>query len=317
MKEFLYKIKQKVQRFSVFTSTISDFILYVNNYNNYKWARFVPDSIYLKCWYKKRTGEKLNLRTPESLNEKLQWLKINYRKAILTRIVDKYEVKKYISERIGDGYTVPTVGVWDCFDDINFDDLPDSFVLKCTHDSGSIVVCKDKADFDISAAKQKIESRLNQNYFWKKREWPYKDVKPRIICEAFLSNKAKTQLVDYKFYCFGGKPKYFMYSIGEAEHKAKNHKFDMELHSIDHLFKKTPALDLDEINLPENIDEMIGIVENLCKDFPHVRVDLYNIDGKIYVGEMTFFSNAGILIIESKGFSQSLADCINIDALKG
>lgn len=294
----------------------TDIILYINSHKNYKWAKFVPDSIYLKCWYKKRTGEKLDLKNPKTLNEKIQWLKINYRKDILTTLVDKYEVKKYISEKLGDGYTVPTEGIWDSFDEIDFDALPDRFVLKCTHDSGSIVVCKDKFNFDIASAKQTLEGRFNQNYFWKKREWPYKNVRPRIICEAFLSDSSDSPLVDYKFYCFGGKPKYFMYSVGEAEHNAKNHKFDMQLNSIDHLFKKTPTIGLEEIQLPENINAMIVIVEKLCEGFPHVRVDLYNIDGKIYVGEMTFFSNAGVLVIESKEFSQSLAESIDIDDLK-
>lgn len=167
----------------------------------------MDDKEYLKILYEIVMGKRLELDNPQTFNEKLQWLKLYDRNDEYTKMVDKYEVKKYVEDKIGKQYIIPTLGVWDRFEDIDFDKLPNKFVLKCTHDSGGVVICKDKNLFDRKLAQKKINKNLKENFFWQSREWPYKNVKPRIIAEEFLENKSKEEIVDYKYYCFDGKPK--------------------------------------------------------------------------------------------------------------
>lgn len=277
---------------------------------------WVPDKIYLQTIYYLLEGEKLDLNNPCKLNEKLQWLKLYNRNPLYTTLVDKYLVKQYVAKRIGEDYIIPTLGVWEHFDDIDFDLLPNQFVLKCTHDSGSLIICKDKNNFDKKSAKAKIERCLKRNYYWTAREWPYKNVHPRVIAEPYLKDSNSTELTDYKFYCYGEKPRYFMVSFGEAEHNVRNHKFDMTLHSIDYLFKKKKSVDENDITLPTNIDKMISIVEALSVGFQHIRIDLYNIQGKIYFGEMTFSSGGGFINIDSDKLSSELAGYIDLSKCK-
>lgn len=274
------------------------------------------DEKYLKKYYKAREGKELDLVNPKTLNEKIQWLKLYNRNPIYTTMADKAEAKNYVSRIIGEKYIIKTLGVWDDFDEINFEFLPDEFILKCTHDSGDVFICVDKNSFDMEEAREKITKRLKKNYYYHGREWVYKDVRPRIIAEELLKNKDGSPLVDYKFYCYGGKPVYFMYSLGEADHNVRNHKFDMELNSIDHLFKKECAIKEEDIVLPDNINEMIKIVTKLCEGFPHLRVDLYNVDGKIYFGELTFYTSSGFIHIDSKEYSDYLASLIDINEVK-
>ena len=274
--------------------------------------RHMSDKEYLRCQYRRMTGRELDLENPKTLNEKLQWLKLYDRRLEYTTMVDKYAVKKWVAERIGEEYIIPTLGVWEHFDDIDFDALPDQFVLKCTHDSGSVVIVKNKVALDKRAAKRKLEKCLKRNLYWTYREWPYRDVTPRIIAEEYLHQQSGEPIADYKFYCYGGKAQYFMYSLGEVEHNVRNHKFNMQLQSIDHLFKQIPKIDAKEISLPENMEQMIRIVNILCAGTQHLRVDLYNIDGHIYFGELTFYSGGGYINIESVEYSQRLADLISI-----
>ena len=170
-------------------------------YNN------VSDDEYLKKLYKFRMGKELDLNNPKTFNEKLQWLKIHNRNPLYTTMVDKYAVKKYIADKIGEKYLIPTLGVWDNVEEIDFDKLPKQFVLKCTHDSGGIVICKDKSVLDYDKAKKKLKKSLESHFFLKWREWPYKDVKPRIIAEKFMEDDNANELVDYKVLCFNGEPK--------------------------------------------------------------------------------------------------------------
>lgn len=277
---------------------------------------WMPDYQYLKVLYWVHEGKKLNLDKPTTLKEKLQWLKLYNRKPEYTIMVDKYEVKKYVASLFGDKYVIPTIGVWDAPEEINFEKLPKKFVLKCNHNSGlGMCICKDKENLDLNKVRKNLKRGLRQNYYKLGREWPYKNVKRKIICEQYLENEDGSPLVDYKFYCYGGEPRYFMYSLGEADHNVRNHKFDMELHSIDYLFKKIPAIKIEEIDLPSNIGEMIEIVKVLCKGFPHIRIDLYNINGKIYFGEMTFYTSSGFINIDSMEFSQKMADLIDLSLI--
>lgn len=269
---------------------------------------FIPDKIYLSLIYFLKTKKILHWNNPVLLNEKLQWLKVYDRKPLYTQLVDKYEVKKYVSEIIGNEHIIPTLGIWENAEDISWDTLPEKFVLKCTHDSHSVVICDKSKGIEKEKIQNFLNECLNRNLFWLAREWPYKNVSPRIIAEEFLETQNGEELIDYKFYCYGGEPKYFMYSLGEATHNPKNHKFDMNKESIDYYFKKEPSIPLNKVKLPANIDEMIEIVNKIKLDCPHVRIDLFDINGKIYFGEYTFFSGAGFINMISKEYSQILAD---------
>lgn len=276
----------------------------------------VSDKTYLKILYKENCGEKLHLYPPVKLNEKLQWLKLYNRDPGYFRYADKYLVREYIASEIGEQYLIPLIGRWERPEDIDFSSLPEKYVLKCNHNSSDgMVICKDKSSLDIEDALRRMKHALKINYFYMSREWPYKNIKRCIVGEKYLENSDGSPLVDYKFYCFDGKPRYFMYSLGEADHNVRNHKFDMNLNSIDYLFKEKAAIDVNKIKLPDNIEEMIRIVEKLCVGFPHIRIDLYNIDGKIYFGEMTFFSSGGFMNIHSKEFAQEMADLIDVEKI--
>ena len=171
---------------------------------------YIRDDYFLKLQYKDIIGKKLNLENPKTFNEKLQWLKLNDRKDIYTTMVDKYEVKDYVANIIGKEYVIPTLGIYDKFEDINFENLPNQFVMKCTHDSGSTIVCKDKSKLNIKQIKNKLNKFLKKNFYYEGREWPYKNVKPRIIIEQYMENDNGTPIADYKFYCFSGKSNYVM-----------------------------------------------------------------------------------------------------------
>lgn len=276
----------------------------------------ISDETYLKILFYLNEGYFPNLNNPVTLKEKMQWLKLHDRNPLYTKLVDKYNVREYIKKEIGEAYLVDNYGVWNNFDEIDFSRLPTKFVLKCTHNSSAPIVCNDISKFDFKTARKKINKELKNNYFWSGREWPYRNVKPRVIAEKLLENNDGSALVDYKFYCYGGEPIYFMYSVGEAEHNVKNHKFDMNCNSIDYLFKEKSSLDISCISLPENINEMMRVVnvlcKGLCKESQHVRIDLYNVDGKIYFGEITYYSNSGFINIYSKDYSNQLADLIDL-----
>ena len=207
-------------------------------------------------------------------------------------MVDKYEAKKYVAERIGEEFVIPTYGVWDLFDDIDFDSLPNQFVLKCTHDSGGVVICKDKSSLNLSAAKKKLESSLKRNYFWAGREWPYKSVRPRIIAEKYMTDSETADLRDYKFFCFNGVVKCYKIDFDRfVEHHANYFTPDGKLLDIGE--KKFPPLKEKDLKIPENIDQMIKLGEDLAGELPFLRVDFYDVDGKIYFGELTFFPASG------------------------
>lgn len=256
---------------------------------------FLSDTTYLKMMYRVNMGQSLNLDSPQTFNEKLQWLKIHDRNPLYTSLVDKYEVKQYVADRIGEKYIIPTLGVWSHFDDIDFSALPNRFVLKCTHDSGGIVICKDKSNLDMKKAKRKIENRLKRNFYWYGREWPYKDVHPRIIAEKFISDdeNADTELTDYKFFCFNGKVDNVMVCLDRDSGATKFYFFspDWKLMRINKRGKAAP-LDF-TLPKPECLDEMVFVAEKLAKGLPFVRIDLYQSNKMVYFGEITFFPDSG------------------------
>lgn len=274
--------------------------------------RCIPDKIYLKILYKKVMHKKLNLKNPQTFNEKLQWLKLYDRKNIYTTMVDKYEAKKYVANLIGNQYIIPTLGVYDRFKDIDFKELPDQFVLKCTHDSGSTIVCKEKKAFNVMEAKKKINKYLKRNFYYQFREWPYKNVSPRIIVEKYMQNNEKNEeLKDYKIFCFKGTP----YMILVCSNRKGNHKntdfFDTEWNKID-LTRENSENSKETIKKPEKLEEMLEISKKLSKNTSFLRVDLYEIYGKIYFGELTFYPSSGFEGFKPELWDKRLGDMIQI-----
>ena len=256
---------------------------------------WIPDELFLKLLYRSNLGKKADLKNPKSFNEKLQWLKLYDRKDIYTTMVDKYAAKQYVTEILGEEYIIPTLGVWDRFEDIDFDRLPNQFVLKCTHDSGGLCICRDKRELNKEQAKRKLEHSLATSYYWSAREWPYKNVEPRIICEKYMENPGINGLRDYKFYCFHGKVQYLYVSEGMEDHTTAKISFatpDWQLAP----FGRSDYAQYDALPpKPERLEEMIAIAERVSKDIPFLRVDLYEIDGKIYFSEFTFSPCAGFM----------------------
>ena len=254
---------------------------------------WLPDKPYLKLRFRASMGKKLNLKNPQTFNEKLQWLKLNDRKPEYTMMVDKYESKKYVANIIGEEYIIPTLGVWDKFDDIDFDKLPDKFVLKCTHDSGGLVICKDKSKFDKRTAKLKIEKSLKHDYFKWGREWPYKNVKPRIIAEQYMEDSALHELRDYKFFCFNGVADCVMVCVGRSTGNTKFYFYNKEWKLCRYNVLGKSIIGNGDVKRPNNISDMFAIVEQLSQKIPFSRIDLYNVNQKIYFGEITFFPDSG------------------------
>jgi hypothetical protein len=252
-----------------------------------KTCGWLDDERYIKAIYYLRNGKKLNLKDPVTYFEKINWIKLHDRRPIYTTMVDKYEVKKLVSEKLGEQYVIPTLGVYESVDEIDIDLLPDQFVLKCTHDGGSTFICRDKKTFDIEAVKKSLKKCLNRNYYKLSREWPYKDVKPRIICEPYLAG-----IVDknYKFFCFDGKMK-FLYVAPFRE--STSDYFDEDyvhidgIHNVFHNCAPTPP------SKPDSFEEMKALAEKLSKGYPEMRVDFYDDNGRIYFGEITFFQEGG------------------------
>ncbi len=238
-------------------------------------------------------GKKLNLKEPQTFNEKLQWLKLYDRRPEYTTMVDKYAVKEYVAEKIGAEHIIPTLGVWESFDDIDFDSLPEQFVLKCTHDSGGLVICRDKKTFDLEAARAKINKSLSTNYFVHGREWPYKNIPRKIICEQYVED-SNGELNDYKFFCFNGCVDCVMVVADRAKNDAKFYYMSEDWKVLPY-GRLTRSLPPDfTLPKPENLDKMFEMVKELSVGFSHVRLDLYNVDGHIYFGEYTLYSQSGL-----------------------
>ena len=253
---------------------------------------FLPDKACLSLVYRGAYGRKLNLDNPTRYSEKLQWIKLYDRCPLYSKLVDKYEVKSYVSERIGEEYIIPTLGVWNAFDDINFENLPEQFVLKCTHDSGGLVICTNKKQLNLDNARTKINKSLKTNYYKLFREWPYKNVIPRIVAEKFMVDNATGELRDYKFYCFDGVVRALgIYSDRGTGKTTKADYCDRDFNWLDLKWGYEHATERPE--KPLLYDKMIEIAESLSQGFPEVRVDLYQCNNRVYFGELTFFDGGG------------------------
>lgn len=260
-----------------------------------KYLDSMPDDKYLKFEYRATLGKKLNLENPETYTEKLQWLKLYYRKPELSTMVDKCDVKEYVSNLVGAEHVIPMYGVWNKFDDIDFDSLPNSFVLKCTHDSGGLVVCKDKRFFDADKAKTKIDVCMQRNFYYQSREWAYKNVRPRIIAEKYIPSLGNADSIEYKTTCFDGKVGFVTICQGPAHVEADKRTNDSFTPDFKHMpwyaFHKNAAVLPEK---PAQWDALIAFCEKLSKDIPVVRIDCYIVDGKIYYGEYTFYTWGGL-----------------------
>ncbi len=257
-----------------------------------KICSILPDRLYIQIKYFYRFHKFANLNNPQTYNEKLQWLKLNDHNEKYHIMADKYAVKEYVSNLIGEEYVIPTYGVWDRFDDINFSDLPNQFVLKCTHDSGGLVICKDKSKLDLNKTKDIINKSLNNNYYYHSREWAYKDIKPRIIAEKYIDD-GSGQLNDYKFFAFDGEVK-ALYVASDRYTKDEETKFDFFDDNFNHLdFINSHPNSNKVINKPLSFELMKQLASKLSKGYPHIRVDFYEVDGKVYFGELTFYHMSG------------------------
>ncbi|MBR3016515.1 MAG: glycosyl transferase [Clostridia bacterium] len=257
----------------------------------YNW---MPDDMYLKKLYKAWMGKELDLEHPRTLNEKIQWLKIHDHSPVYPQLVDKYGVKEFVGNLIGKEHIIPTFGVWDRFEDIDFEKLPDQFVLKCTHDSHGLVICKDKSKLNMESAKKKLNRALHRKYYKKFREWPYKEVKPRIIAEEYVEDESGF-LTDYKFYCFHGVPDCVLTCFDRMTGNTRFFFFDRnwELKRYNKQGKEAPEGFTKP--KPEGIEKMFDLAEILAKasGAPFIRVDFYNAYGRIYFGELTLYPAAG------------------------
>ena len=273
------------------------------------WKANVPAEQFLAENYRILMGRKLNLDNPKTYTEKLQWLKLYDHRPEYTTMVDKYAAKQYVAEKIGEEYIIPLLGVWDRAEDIDFDTLPDRFVLKTTHDSGSYVVCKDKSKLDISAARKRMAKFLKRKYYDNNREWPYKNVIPRIIAEEYMEDSRCGELRDYKFFTFGGVPKvlYIAQGRGKGEPTVADF-FDMEFNhlpfTIDHDMADVPP------EKPENFALMQALAAKLSAGTPQLRVDFYEVDGKVYFGEMTFFHCSGFEAFHPEQWDKIFGDWV-------
>ncbi|MGO1737258.1 MAG: ATP-grasp fold amidoligase family protein [Leucobacter sp.] len=257
-----------------------------------KRLRHWDDERYLKLMYLLRFGKRLHLDEPTTFNEKLQWLKLNYQDPAKATLVDKFEVKAWVAEQIGVEHVIPTLGVYETVEAIDFDALPSAFVLKATHDSGGVVLVRDKSQLDVSAAREKLQRSLNRSYFEAGREPEYKLVKPRIIAEPFIVDDEIGQLRDYKFFCFDGEVKAMFVASDRAEGQLKFDYFDADYNPLD-LRQPYPTSTVKPPK-PARYDEMLELSRKLSQGQPHVRVDLYEANGRLYFGEMTFFHFGGM-----------------------
>lgn len=254
------------------------------------------DKLYLSIRYRLFMRRKLNLKNPQTFNEKLNWLKIYYHDPIYTKLVDKYEVKKIVSKLIGEEHVIPLLGVWNNVEDIDFDALPNQFVIKPTHDSGGLVVCKDKSQLDIQATKDKLKRAINRNYCSQSREWGYKFVPARIIAEEYMEDSKSHALNDFKFFCFNGVVKCLFVATDRYSAEVKFDFFDTDFNHLPitngHPWSKTP------IEKPQTFEEMKKIAARLSEGHPFMRIDLYEVDGHVYFGEYTLYHYGGTIPIE-------------------
>lgn len=270
---------------------------------------FVPDALFLRLQYYLKLGRRLNLAQPSLYNEKLQWLKLHDHRPEYCTYVDKLAVRDYVAAKAGEKYLIPLIAACERVDQIDWDALPQRFVIKCTHGSSSNIICADKSQLDVAAAKSKLEGWMQRNWFWLSREWPYKNVRPRIIVEKFMGGADGSVPYDYKLMCFDGEPRYIVVDADRYTGHTRNY--------YDTSWVKQPMRNrhpncAHEIPRPPQLEEMLDVARKLSQGIPHVRIDLYVVDGAVYFGEMTFFHGFGMEVFEPRAFEQHMGDLISL-----
>ena len=278
----------------------------IKNLNQQRYPEFLSKE------FQQRLGRSLDLNNPKNLTEKLQWLKLFDSTPIKSRLADKYAVRSWIAEKIGDEYLIPLLGVWNSFDDINFDDLPDQFVLKCNHGAGMNIIVRDKKNFDLQNAREKINAWLAYNFAVGSLELHYARIDRKIIAEKFFANGDLPDLIDYKFWCFDGEPVLVQCETDRSTDLRFDY-FDMNFNHTniersDHKLSDHP----EKIPKPKNFELMKKLAATLAEGFAFVRVDFYEIDGKVYFGEMTFIPGAGNFSYKSKGTDEYLGSLLKL-----
>ena len=255
---------------------------------------WMPDKTYLSLWSSSCLGYKVNIDNPRTFCEKLQWLKLHDRNPLYTQLVDKYEVRKFVAEKIGEEHLIPLLGgPWDSVDEIDFDALPSQFVLKTTHDCGGIVICTNKGSFDREAAKAKLAKHLKRKYYCGNREWPYKNVKRRILAEKLLEVESGNDINDYKFFCFNGKVEFMKIDFDRRTYHRANY-YDRNFTLLKFGETAYPPDFEREVSKPKCFDKMIGLAEKIARDFKFVRIDFYEVKGKVFFGEATFYPSSAV-----------------------
>jgi len=279
---------------------------------NRGFLNWLPDSLCIRIFFRIKQDLHLNLQNPKSFNEKIQWLKLHGNLQKYANLVDKYEVRKYVSSTIGKEYLIPLLGIWDKFEDIDFNKLPEQFVLKCNHDSGSVVICTDKATFNLENARNKLNKCLKRNFYYLHREPQYKNIKPRIICEKYMIDESGVELKDYRIFCFNGVPK-IIFVDRNILNKSTNLRniYDIKWNYIP-VSVGYPTDSNVIIEKPDNLQEMLDLAKILSKNIPHVRIDLYSIHNKIYFGELTFTHASGCQTFVPKEFGFEMGSWIEL-----
>lgn len=272
---------------------------------------FISDEAYLKAYYQKRTGRTLDFSNLRYFNDKIQWIKLFDRRPEYVSMVDKYCAKEFVSSKIGQEYIIPTLGVWDHFNEIEFNKLPESFVLKCTHDSDSIIIVHDKRNFDRKAAEKKMKKCLKRNYYIPGREWAYKEVKPRIIAEKLLRNDSGEDLKDYKVFNFNGEPMLIQVDFD----RFTNHRRNLYTTNWDYIngYICYPTDPEKIIKRPEKLDKMLELARTLSKGYPHIRTDFYVANGQLYFGELTLYHGSGTEKIYPEELELKMGEAIDLN----
>lgn len=273
--------------------------------------KFIDDQTYLKIKYRLIFGKKLNLQNPKSFNEKLQWLKLYDRKNIYTKMVNKYEVKQYVSNLIGEEYIIPTLGIYEKGEKIDYSVLPNQFVIKPTNTSGNVFICKDKNNTNLKKIGRIIKKWNKRQYYYFQREWPYKNLRPQIIIEQYMEDSNKKDLMDYKIFCFNGKPKLILVCSNRNGINKNTDFFDINWNLLP-FTRKNHCNNFKGIEKPQKLTEMIKIAEKLSKEIPFIRVDLYEINGKVFFGELTFYPSGGFEGFEPEEYDIILGEMLEL-----
>lgn len=298
--EFLKKAKNRLR---------AEFFKYYNPIA-FNISKLIPDKIYLERRYKRLMGKKLNLDPPVTFNEKLNWMKLYDRNPLYTKLADKYSVREYVKAMIGEEYLVPLLGVWSNVDEIDFNKLPNQFVLKCTHDSGSYVICKEKTEFDIENARRKLKNALNINYYYYSREWVYKNIPRKIIAERYIEDIDDKETRDYKVFTFDGEPRFLYIATDRGIGETKFDYYDLEFNHLD-VRQHYPNSEK-KLRKPDNFELMLELARKLSKGLRHARIDFYEVNGKVYFGEYTFYNNGGVTAYEPEEWDYIFGEWLRI-----